>query len=217
MDLHDRFAGWVNAGARDELPRYVALHAFGCGVCMGIASAVDALAQVDPGEADMPPVRIVVGRHHAGRPMRAARAGTAAVAVVLTVAAGFVAGGNLFDRVPESIADVVSPTPAGAVLGGQGSPPATPTASPEAETLEPLPSAPATASDSPEPAANPTMGGGPPPVVPGTPAPSSTPTAAPTATPTPSPTPVPPPPTPTPSPSCPVRLPACPSPSLGLP
>jgi hypothetical protein len=211
MDLHDRFAGWVTAGARDELPRDVALHASGCGTCLGIAAAVDALALVDPGEADMPPVRVVVGHDRAGRPIRAARAGIAAVAVVITVAAGFVAGGTLFERVPESIADVVSPTPAGAVLGGQGSPAATPTttasASAEEESVGPSPSASAT--DSPVPGPNPTMGGGPPPVVPGTPAPSAAPTAPQTATPTPSPTPVAP--SATPSPSCPVRLPACPT------
>jgi hypothetical protein len=207
-ELHDDFAAWIAGGTRDELPRDVALHASGCSGCLEIAAAVDALAAVDPGGAEMPPVRIMVGAGRSGAPVRVARAALGAAAVIFTIAVGFIVGGGLFEPAPGGLSDAVSGTPGGAVLGDQGGAPTdSPTPSPSAGSAEPSPET--TGSPGSTQSPDPPTGGGPPPVNPTTPAPSGAPTATPTTAPTPTPT-VAPTPTPTPAPTCPIRLP-CPS------
>lgn len=218
-DLHDVFTSWLTAGARDELPRGVAVHASGCPGCRRAAGAIDALSMIDLGAAELPPLAIPSGR--GARRGGLLRAMAASLSVVLAVAAGVVAAGAVIGNPSESnVADATS-TPAEGVLGGQGGPPQT-----ESESASPSPSASETPRDepspsmtpvpgTPQPQPNPTMGGGPPPLTPAPaaaptprPAPSPTPrptrTPAPTAPPTPAPSPTPAPtpsPTPTPLPS----------------
>jgi hypothetical protein len=225
MDLHEAFETWLLRGTRQSLPRDVAVHASACPSCLRSARAFDGLAGIDTGIAEMPPIR-VVGGHRRGGLLPA----TASIAVVvLVIGAGVVVGGTLFRTPPELPVAAGTPTPAGAVLGGQGSPQA-----PETASSSPSP----TASSSPTPtpttsptasagtgaaAPNPTMGGGPPPVVPGptpTPRPRSAPTPRPSATPAPT---APPTPVQTPSPTavptatpCPLDV-CLPSPSLPVP
>jgi len=208
-ELHDDFAAWITSGTRDELPRDVALHASGCSGCLEIAAAADALAAVDPGEAEMPPVKIRVGAGRSGAPVRVARGALGAAAVIVTIAAGFIVGGGLFEPAPGGVSDAVSGTPGGAVLDGQGGAPTdSPTPSPSAGSAEPSPET--TNSPGATQSPGPPEGGDPPPVNPTTPAPSGAPTAAPTSPPTPTPTVAPTPtPTPTPAPTCPIRL-TCP-------
>ena len=224
-DLHDAFAAWLLRGAREGLPRDIALHASACPDCLSAAAAVDALGRVDPGLAELPPLRVTVGRGQRRRGLLPAAA--SAAAVVLVIAAGIVAGTTLFGARPAADVSTASPTPGGAVLGNQGGPEESATASATAtETASSSPTAAATSTATPAPstqasaapvAPNPTMGGGPPPPPPG---------PAPTPPPAPGPTPTVPPPTPTPtstSAPTPVPTPTCvgqqclPSPSLPAP
>ena len=212
-ELHDEFDAWIAAGARDDPPRDVALHASGCEICLGLAASFDALLAIDPGMAPPPPLRAAPLSPLAGAPIRLARSAAAVVAVMLVIGAGAILGANaLRPREAASVADpTATPRLAEGVLGAAGGPSdaAAPTASESA-------SASATASLSPSPTStprpiagaptpNPTMGGGPPPAsaIPATPVPTPRPTAAPTSNPPPpTPTPPPPPPpTPTPPPT----------------
>lgn len=210
-DLHNDFDGWLQRGGREELARDVALHASACPGCLRAAGALDALTMVDPGLAEMPPLRIAPGRAARGPGLLSAVAGV--VAVGLVIGAGIIAGVALFRAPVDSDVATVTPTQGGAVLGGEGSPQTSETASasPSASpTATPSDSPPPPAAGEGTPAPNPTMGGGPPPAPPGpapTPRPSAPPPPPPTATPSPRPTPTPTPvptpvPTPTPTPQC---------------
>jgi hypothetical protein len=204
-DLHEAFDGWLTRGARDDLPRAVALHASACPGCRRAAGAFDALAAIDLEAAELPPLRV------APTPMDRRRglvpATVAAVAVLLVIGGGIVAGGTLLRPPDEPDVAIATPTVGEGVLGDQGGPQSSasggpmPSASPEATatgSAEP--------SSTPGPVApNPTMGGGPPLATPALPtviprptaAPSPRPTVRPTAAPTPTPTP-----TPVPPPEC---------------
>jgi hypothetical protein len=214
-DLHEAFDAWLTRGARDDLPRAVALHASACPGCLQAAGALDALTMIDLGAAELPPLRVAAGPRDRRRGLVPATA--AAVAVLLVVGAGIVAGETLLRPPDEPDVAAATPTPAEGVLGGQGGPQAsatesaTPTASPTATPSESPEESTAVASAAP----NPTMGGGPPlatpaiPVV--TPRPIATPSPRPTAAATPAPTPQPTPvvtPVPTPAPT-PIPSPAC--------
>jgi hypothetical protein len=201
-ELHDAFARWLAGGARDVLPRDIALHGSACPDCQRLVEAYDALTAVDPGAAPMP-------ARGAARPrtgLVAAPAGRSVAAVgslVLIAAAGFFAVNELRPSDPGIAA--ASGTPRGDVLGGQLE--ATPTPSPS-DSHSVIESAGPSRSDSPSDEATPSatrppMGGGPPPV--GTPRPTPaaslhptatatasarpSPSVSPTATPSPSPTP----------------------------
>ena len=113
-DLHDAFAAWLLSGGREELPRDVALHASTCPKCLGGAVAVDALGMVNPGAAELPPLRVAAGRYRRRRAL--APAVTGAVAVLLVVAAGATLGGILFNPPRSAGVAAATPTPAEGVL-----------------------------------------------------------------------------------------------------
>lgn len=214
-DLHAAFDAWLTQGARDDLPRAVALHASACPGCLRAAGAFDALAAIDLEAAELPPLGIAPAR--ADRRRGLVPAAAAAVAVLLVIGAGIVAGGTLLRPPDEPEVAVSTPTPGEGVLGGQGGPQTSATESPISSGS---PTATPTASvqpSSPDEAAspNPTMGGGPPLATPpATPTPRPTPTPSPRPTPvvTPAPTPHPTPaptPAPTPTPTPDTSSPAC--------
>jgi hypothetical protein len=214
-DLHETFRTWLVAGARDGLPRDVALHASACPDCLRTVAAFDALAGVDPGAAPEPALIAPATRFWTPRTLLVVRGAAGVAAVALIAAAGFVAAGGLFGPPPDALTAAQQSPQGEGVLGNQGGPSASATASETATVTE---SASATvgpsASAEPIPQDNPPMGGGPPPVstlrpTP-TPRPTTAPTARPTAVPTVAPTPQPsleptpvatPPPTPTPEPT----------------
>lgn len=227
-DPHDRVADWLAEAAPGDPPRDLALHASGCGECMARASAIDALADVDPGRAPEPPPHVGGTTRPAGLlPVARAVAGLATVG--LLVAAVLVGAGALIgDRSPAGSGSrpEASGTPGEGVLGATASdaatsspseeeeqsrspsPAATATATPTADespegTTDPDPATPAPAETSapvlPAPTTIAVPAGTPRPTVPpATPAPAPTPTPVPAATPSPTP---PPPPTPTPAPT----------------
>ena len=221
-DLHDAFQGWLLQGARDELPRDVALHASACADCVQATAALDALASVDPGLAAVPPVRVAAAR---GIPRGFLPIAAAAAVLLLVVIGGIVFSGALVRGTPAAEGGVTTPTPGGAVLGGvpavsetagptpSSTPSATASSSPSATaTPTPLSSPGAAQSATPEPA----VVVGPVPAPP-QPVPTPLPTPRPTPTPLPTPAPTPPPaPTATPSPT-PCLLDCLPSISPGLP
>jgi hypothetical protein len=197
-DLHEAFDAWLTRGARDDLPRAVALHASACPGCRRAAGAFDALAAIDLEAAELPPLRVAAAP--ADRRRGLVPATVAAIAVLLVIGGGIVAGETLLRPPDEPDVAIATPTVGEGVLGDQGGPQAsasdspTPSASPEA-----------TAAASAEPsstegavAPNPTMGGGPPLATPPpprvTPRPTANasprPTAAATPPPTPQPTPI---------------------------
>ncbi|HET8777388.1 MAG TPA: hypothetical protein VFN76_06980 [Candidatus Limnocylindria bacterium] len=211
-ELHDDFDAWIAAGAREDLPRDVALHASGCEACQRLAASFDALLAIDLGLAPPPPLRAApLGLSSA--PVRLARSAAAAVAVMLVIGAGAIVGANAL-RPPDAVS-VVDPSPSprqaegvlGAAAGQSG--PAAPTLTSSASvsasasaSVRASPTASPTATPRPvagAPRPLPTMGGGPPPAsaTPATPSP----TATLASTPTPTPEPLPPTPTPTPTPS----------------
>lgn len=224
-DLHDRVADWLAEAAPGDPPRDLALHASGCGDCMARASAIDALADVDPGRAPEPPPHVGGTTRPAGLlPVARAVAGLATVG--LLVAAVLVGAGALIgDRSPAGSGSrpEASDTPGEGVLGATASDAATSSPSEEEQSPSPSPAATATATadespdgtTDPEPATPdpaetsapvlpaPTTvtipAGTPRPAAPQpTPAPAPTPTPVPAVTPSPPP---PPPPTPTPVPT----------------
>ena len=81
-ELHDEFDAWISAGANEDPPRDVALHASGCDICLRLAASFDALAAVDPGLAPAPPLRAARVSPLSRAPARVARSAAAAVAVV---------------------------------------------------------------------------------------------------------------------------------------
>jgi hypothetical protein len=205
-DLHDAFDAWLTRGARDEMPRAVALHASACPGCLRAAGAFDALTMIDIGAAELPPVRTVLAP--SDRRFGLVPATAVAFAVLLVIGAGVVAGGTLVRLGNELGVASATPTPGEGVLGGQGGPQAsttgtsTPVTSPIATPIESLDLSSAQGAQAP----NPTMGGGPPLVTPAipavTPRPIATPSPRPTAAITPTPTAVASPePTPTPTPT----------------
>jgi hypothetical protein len=200
-DLHDAFDAWLLGGARDDLPRDVALHASACPACLRSAGALDALTTVDPGLAELPPLAPAQGMR---RRFGLLPATATAAVVVLVIGAGIVTGGTVF-RAPSPSEAPQTATPAGDVLGGQGAPEVTGTSTPS-------PTASATASPKPSrrPRATPE-----PTVVPVTPPPAQPgPAATPPPTPRPTRTPRPPTPAPTPDPTpSPASATASPSPS----
>ncbi|HET9851385.1 MAG TPA: hypothetical protein VFP56_02635, partial [Candidatus Limnocylindrales bacterium] len=169
-DLHESFRAWLVDGARDSLPRDVALHASACPDCLRTVASFDALAAVDPGVAPLPPPWTSKSRPWTPRTTLVARASAATLAVAVIVAAGFVAAGGLLDR-PGSDATGARPTAQGeGVLGNAAGPAsesatatATATASQASASPSPSPTAEPTESPEPIPPDNPPMGGGPPP------------------------------------------------------
>jgi hypothetical protein len=218
-DLHEAFDTWLTGGARDDLPRAVALHASACPDCLQAAGAFDSLAMIDLGSAELPPLRVAAGP--ADRRRGLVPTAVAAVTVLLVIGAGFVAGGTLLRPRSEPEVAAATPTLAEGVLGGQGGPQAS-----ASETASANASPASTPTESPEPTSDegiaapaPTMGGGPPLATPAAPQVTPRPTAnatpsprptigiTPTPQPTPQPTPVvttvpTPVPTPVPSPAC---------------
>lgn len=221
-DLHAGFDDWLSAGAADEMPRDLALHASGCELCLARASAFDALRGADPSAAPPPPLRVAAASRSGA--LNIVQVATGAVAVVVVMISGAIAGTALFSGRGPSVAGTVVSTPAEDVLGDQGGPTVTLTPTPGSGSSTGDPSVTATPTATPEPVVAgaatpfPTMGGGPPPAgatsgatpFPRTPTPRPTATTAPTAgttpppsstprptpVPTPAPTPVPPTPTP---------------------
>ena len=217
-DPHARFSAWLMAGAHGEPPRDLALHASVCMECSSAIASFDLLSQIDPGRATMPfwegAYEEPGGLLRAGR-FAAAATGVMLVAVVTGVGvSGLIAG----TRAPKGVA-LASETPQQGVLGGSGTPGASPgsatpsaslaslSASPSTEPLgtpftlptawpTPRPTAAPTRSPMPTPTASPT------PKSTSTPSPTPTPTGTPTPTDTPTPTETPTPtPTDTPTPS----------------
>lgn len=225
-DPHERFAGWLAAGAADDPPRDLALHASACNECLSRAAAVDALSSVDPGVAPEPPLHVGVAPRRTGLvPVARAAAGFATLGL-LGAAMIVAANALLVDRSQGGTAGESDASPVEGVLGAAFEP----TQTPEAASASPSPSDEPSDEASPEPTPSPqtsrapTQIGPAPPAVTipaGTPrptpapptsgptrAPSTMPTPspdpAPTSTPTPVPTPTPPPtppPTPTPEPT----------------
>lgn len=213
-ELHDRFVRWIEDGARDQLPRDLALHASGCPSCLARAAAMDALLAVDPGDAPAPPLHAPRARRPRRRVLVPALASIAAVVVV--VAAGVVAGTSLAPRLPAaapSPAAEVTDSARGEVLGGRagGAITATRTESPQPTSS---PSAEASAVQVPGEEATPTPFAAPP--SPTQPLPTQLPPGITPAPPTPRPTATPATPTPTPSPS-PILTPTPPPPPTPIP
>jgi hypothetical protein len=229
--LHDAFASWLIAGARDEPARDVAIHASACPACLRLAAASDAMTVIDFSSAPLPSTTSWDAAATAGRPLWLLRMSASATVVLLAAVVGIAASGTLIRPPSAAPAGDASPSPRGGVLGGNASQAsASPRVQPDGTAS---PSRPASRT----PGATPSLGpqpptpiapiGGPPPVVVGPPPPAPMPTPVPTPTPTPAatppaaspsptisatPTPSPTPtesPTPTPSPSC---LPDCPLP-----
>ena len=218
-DLHESFRAWLVDGARDGLPRDVALHASACPDCLRTVAAFDALSAVDPGIAPLPTPWAARTRWWTRRAVLVGRAAAGMVAGAIIVAAGFVAAGGLLDRPADDLTGSRPTTQGGGVLGNAGGPPsvsatATASASRASESPSPSPTAEPTESLEPIPQDNPPMGGGPRPISTLRPTPTPEPTVAATARPatprpatptpnpvTPAPTPAPTPPQPTPTPN----------------
>ena len=95
-DLHDAFDSWLTRGARDDLPRAVALHASACPGCLRAGGAFDALAAIDLEAAELPPLRVAAAP--VDRRFGLVPATAAAIAVLLVIGAGIVAGGSAADQ-----------------------------------------------------------------------------------------------------------------------
>ncbi len=98
MELHEGFGAWLTDGARDHLPRDIAVHASVCPDCLRVAGAFDALACVDTGAAAELPLQSVPRRARRGAFPGVARAVAGIAAVVTIGAAGFVAANGLAPR-----------------------------------------------------------------------------------------------------------------------
>ena len=185
----------ADAGRARRSPTRGALHASACPGCLRAAGAFDALTAIDLEAAEFPPLRVAAAPVDRRRGLVPATA--AAIAVLLVIGAGIVAGGTLL-RPPDepesqsrrrrsaracSVTRAVRNHPHPTARRPSASPRATATGSPEPSSTE-GPVAP-----------NPTMGGGPPLATPAPPPITPRPTAAPspraTAAPTPAPTPIP--------------------------
>lgn len=199
MDLHDRFADWLTAGAEGEPPRDLALHASGCDACLRSVAALDSLLAIDIGDAPLPPLRTVAEDTNRIPQMLRFAAGVIAV-VLLGTSVAIGATGLLrpaeagpepnlqSPREDELAGEPTTPTPELATVAPIESETVSPTPTPSASetvvadaTAAPI-QAPAPRTPTPQPP------GAAAPQPPGTPqptAPPSTPTAAPTATSTP--------------------------------
>ncbi|MGH2455822.1 MAG: hypothetical protein ACRDHD_06150 [Candidatus Limnocylindria bacterium] len=120
-DPHGRFGEWLIAGASDEPPRDVALHASVCPECAAQIAAFDQLTVVDTGRAPLPPSpqRSTATSFEIKGTARAVLA--VAGVTVSTVALGIIALqavdlGDLVGTRPEPS------SPTQAVLGGAGGP-----------------------------------------------------------------------------------------------
>jgi hypothetical protein len=71
-DLHDEFDLWIAAGGPAELPRDVAIHAWGCDECLAIAHAIDSLRAIDVAAAPRPPLRAAPLPRMSGEAVRVA-------------------------------------------------------------------------------------------------------------------------------------------------
>ena len=228
MELHEGFGAWLTDGARDHLPRDIAVHASACPDCLRVAGAFDALAFVDTGAAAELPMQSVPRRAPRGGLPGVARAVAGIAAVVTIGAAGFVAANGLAPRAaagpptggaeetPEGVlGGIFDPeTPAGSPSDG-ATPGSSETEEAEASPSATTPAPTAFAGSSPGPSfgvlptpPGPSFSGSPstspaPSLRPSsTPAPTPPATSAPTPVATPVPTPVPTPdPTPTPEPT----------------
>lgn len=80
-DLHERFVGWLLAGAEGDPPRDVAIHAALCPECGRWIAAQDALAGIDPGRAPLPPSR-ALPRAPGWRPVVRLAAATGSLLVI---------------------------------------------------------------------------------------------------------------------------------------
>jgi hypothetical protein len=211
-ELHSRFAAWVSEGAGDDLPRDLAVHAWGCPECLALASSLDALHAIDVGAAPEPPV-LPSRRTIAPGAVRIGRA-VAGLASIGFLVAAIVVGTGLLDPAPAEVVGeietpmaIASASVAEGVLGGVPETPGSttsPTSSPTLAATLPTPAPTAVPVIGPIPTPTPAPA---PPI--GTPASTPTasprpPTAAPTPTIAPTPTP-PPPPTPTVQPTVPPR------------
>lgn len=116
--MHERFAEWLAQGAHGDPPRDAAVHAFVCPACQRQMAAIDALAEIDPGRATLPPSRpLATSRSRSSLPgLRLAAA--ASGMLVLTLVVSF--GASRLLAAPDVATS--SETPMQAVLGGEGSP-----------------------------------------------------------------------------------------------
>lgn len=125
-DPHRRFRDWLLAGADDELPRDVAVHAYVCAECQLATTAFDMLSATDPSLAGEPPVRSVAPAiRHPVRRVAMATGGAVAVTAVAVVATGAL-------RLPANIlldgpASTTGELPTQEVLGNTGVPQPSPT------------------------------------------------------------------------------------------
>lgn len=149
MDRHEAFTAWLVAGARDALPRDIAVHASACPDCRRAAGAFDALSVVDAGAASSVPLIDFEPVRERGSLTRAARIVAGVTAAVLFSAAGAVAINGLpGGRAPVAIQ---SSSPAEGVLGNVFTPTAAPSSdgTPGSTSVAPSPSAAASETEGP--------------------------------------------------------------------
>ena len=221
LELHDLFADWLAAraaGAAEDPPRDLALHAAGCERCLRSAAAVDTLGAIDVGAAALPPVRVdAMGDHHGGL-LRLARFAVAGAALVLVAGSVAIGSSWLGSVRPTDSADQRGTQGEGVLAGvpsATTSPRPTDTPRPSTSPSQ-RPSSSARASDAPidEPTAPPFVPPAPTdqPLPPPTQGPTVAPSVAPTPTPTRTAAPTPPP-TPAPTPTA-TPVPPTPTPTL---
>lgn len=220
LALHEGFAVWLGrtgtAGAAEEPPRDLALHAAGCERCLRAASAIDSLQAIDVGAVKLPELpswrgATVRGPAPVVQVARFAMAGAVLVLVGATVAIGASWLGAARGNDPAAVLDPSG----GGLLAGEptDAPSATPDSTPvdgpslsdeptpsiaatdpprlatPAPTRRPLPTAAPTIAPTPLPP--PSATASPPPTAIPTPPPAPTPTPSPAPTPEPTPTPTP--------------------------
>jgi hypothetical protein len=187
---HARFSAWLASGAQGEPARDLALHASVCPDCTRAITALDLLGRIDLDGAPMP--SWAGAGEESGGLLRATRFAAAAAGVMLVaVVVGIGASQLILGARASGEAAFGSETPGQGLLGGAGTPAASPT--PPSSSID---------ADTPTP--SPSQG------------PVGTPFILPTARPTPRPTPAPtrtPRPTPTPHPTATPTPVATPSPS----
>ncbi len=217
-EVHDRFDAWLDEGGEIELPRDVALHAWGCQRCLRHAASIDALMSVDVGAVPPQPIDPLPAagtvRVH---PYGVGRTGAWATAIGILIIGGIISiGGMLGARGNFANNPGYSPPFGEGVLGEAGgparsgepttSPAPTPTVAGEQPGSEsPDASATPRPTERPDvpPTARTTFAPGPVPTPGRTPFPTATQgsTASPNPTATPTRSPIPPPPSPTPRPT----------------
>jgi hypothetical protein len=198
-EAHRRFQEWLVAGAQDDPPRDLAVHASVCPGCRQSVAAFDLLADVDPGRASAPPQMTAApppGRLVSSLRLAGIVASVLFAAVIVGLGASQLIALSRADRGPVANA---TQTPDQVVLANTGTPQPSADVTPSSpgSTLTPLgtpaptekPGGSATPrpAGSPRPTPKPTSA--PTPVPTPVPSPTSVPTASPTAAPTPTPTP----------------------------